>query len=153
MTSSLRRLLIAATASLVMLPSAWAGDVATKDEAVAMVKKGIAYLRAHGKDKLVAEVNAKNPMFVDRDLYLYVTEKRGQVLAHAMNPKLVGRDMGQLKDADGKEFVAEIIKISESGKPGWVEYRWPNPITKQVDDKITYVDAAEGLTFCAGVYK
>ena len=152
MKSFARRLVIVSAAAL-MLPSAWAADVATKDEAVAMVKKAIAYMKSNGKDKLITEVNAKNPLFVDRDLYIYLSADKGQVVAHAMNPKLVGRDLSQLKDADGKNFVAEMVKVADSGKPGWVEYRWPNPVTKQVEDKVTYVEKVDGLTFCAGVYK
>lgn len=152
--ASRRWFLSLALSAAVVAPVAHANDtVATRDEAVAMVKKAIAYAKAHGKDKMVAEINAKNAMFVDRDLYVYVADEKGTVLAHAVNPKLVGRDLNQLKDADGKPFVTEIIKIGASGKPGWVEYRWPNPVTKVVDDKITYVEKADGAIYCAGVYK
>lgn len=150
-----RRLFLAtvAASTLMALPSAHASTVATKDEAVAMVKKAIAFAKANGKDKLLAEVNAKAPQFIDRDLYIYVADDKGLVLAHAVNPKLVGRDLTQLKDADGKPFVTEILKIAASDKPGWVEYRWPNPVTKQIDDKVTYVEKADGIVYCAGVYK
>ncbi|MEY4766299.1 MAG: hypothetical protein RI907_2972 [Pseudomonadota bacterium] len=150
-----RRLFLSvALAASVVAPLAHANEsVATKDEAVAMVKKAIAYAKANGKDKAITEINAKNAMFVDRDLYIYAADEKGNVLAHAINPKLVGRDLNQLKDADGKPFVTEIIKIGATGKPGWVEYRWPNPVTKQIDDKVTYVEKADGVIYCAGVYK
>lgn len=145
---------VAAVVTMSVAPAVHATEsVATKDEAVAMVKKAIAMAKAQGKDKLIAEVNAKSAAFVDRDLYVYVADEKGTVLAHALNPKLVGRDLNQLKDADGKPFVTEIIKIGASGKPGWVEYRWPNPVTKQIDDKVTYVEKADGVIYCAGVYK
>jgi len=149
-----RRLFVSALVALSAVSVAQANEAnATKDEAVAMVKKAIAYAKANGKDKLLADVNAKAPQFIDRDLYIYVADPKGTVLAHGANPKLVGRDLNQLKDADGKPFVTEIIKIGDSGKPGWVEYRWPNPVTKQIDDKLTYVEKADGVIYCAGIYK
>lgn len=149
-----RRLFVSAVVTLCAASSAYASEAnATKDEAVAMVKKAIAYAKANGKDKLFADINAKAPQFTDRDLYVYLADPKGVVLAHGANAKLVGRDLNTLKDADGKPFVTEIIKIGDSGKPGWVEYRWPNPVTKQIDDKLTYVEKADGVIYCAGVYK
>ena len=156
MNTFTRRLFLTAAVAattLTALPAAQASSVATRDEAVAMVKKAIAYAKANGKDKMLAEVNAKAAQFIDRDLYIYVADEKGLVLAHAVNPKLVGRDLTQLKDADGKPFVTEILKIAASDKPGWVEYRWPNPVTKQIDDKVTYVEKVDGVVYCAGVYK
>ena len=130
-----------------------AADVATKTEATAMVKKAIAFYKANGKEKLIAEINGKNPMFLDRDLYVYVINLDGLTLAHATNQKLVDKNMAQLKDADGKPFLQEIINVGKSGKPGWVDYKWPNPVTKAVESKTTYTEAVDGLVFCAGVYR
>jgi cytochrome c len=150
-----RRLLLSSLVALtaaVALP-ARAGDTATKEEAVAMVKKTIAYYKANGKDKTIADINAKGAQFVDRDLYVYVATLEGVAVAHAVNPKIVGKNMGQLKDANGFAFVEDIINHAKSGKSGWVDYKWPNPITKVIDDKTTYYEAFDGHVFCAGVYR
>ena len=48
------------------------GEFATKDEAVAMVKKGVAFIKKEGKDKGYAEITNKKGQFTDRDLYLVV---------------------------------------------------------------------------------
>ncbi|MCC6248508.1 MAG: histidine kinase, partial [Rubrivivax sp.] len=45
---------------------------ASKDEAMAMVKKGIAFIKANGTDKGYAEISNKAGQFTDRDLYLVV---------------------------------------------------------------------------------
>ncbi|TDP80752.1 single cache domain-containing protein [Aquabacterium commune] len=156
MTVVSRRFAIAALTAIAASawsPLSWAGDRATKEEAVAMVKKAIAQYKANGKDKTFAEINAKNPMFFDRDLYVYVATLDGIDVAHAANPKLVGKNLAQLKDADGVPFVEHIIAMAKSGKPGWVDYKWPNPVSKQIDEKTTYVEAFDGHAFCAGVYR
>src|SRR5512132_308858 len=57
------------------------GEFATKDEAVAMVKKGVAFIKKEGKDKGYAEITNKKGQFTDRDLYLVVYGLDGVVRA------------------------------------------------------------------------
>lgn len=156
MTAVTRRFALAALTTLAAVawsPSALASGNATKEEAIAMVKKAVAAYKSQGKDKLLADVNSKNAAFFDRDLYVYVATLDGVAVAHAANPKMVGKNLLALKDADGVPFVESIVSIGKSGKTGWVDYKWPNPVTKQIDEKTTYVEAHDGLVFCAGVYR
>ena len=94
--------LAVAAAGLVFAGAAGAADKATKEEAVAMVKKGIAFIKANGKDKGYAEITSKTSQFKDRDLYLVVYGLDGTVHAHGANEKMVGRNLIDLKDIDGK---------------------------------------------------
>jgi hypothetical protein len=92
---SLHALLLAA-ASLTCATGAqpvWAAENATREQAVAMVKKGIAYIKAEGTDKGYAAITNKDPQFIDRDLYLVVYGLDGRCLAHGANPKQVGKDL------------------------------------------------------------
>ena len=52
--------------------SALAADRASTKEAEAMVKKGVAYVKAHPREKAMADISNKKGEFVDRDLYLTV---------------------------------------------------------------------------------
>jgi hypothetical protein len=45
---------------------------ATKDEAIAMVKKAVAAINSEGPDKAYAEIDDPNGLFLDRDLYIVV---------------------------------------------------------------------------------
>lgn len=58
---------------------------ATKDEAVAMVKRGVAAVTAMGADKAYAEFSTPGGKWVDRDLYLLVFRTDGTSLAHGAN--------------------------------------------------------------------
>src|SRR5512141_3221794 len=82
--------------------SAWAGEFATKEEAQAMVAKAVAFVQAQGPEKAYAEFSNKSGAFVDRDLYVVVYGMDGKVLAHGANAKLVGKDMIDATDVDGK---------------------------------------------------
>ena len=58
---------------------------ATRDDATAMVRKGVAFVKANGKQKGYAEITSKQGQFRDRDLYLVVYGLDGTVHAHGAN--------------------------------------------------------------------
>jgi signal transduction histidine kinase len=151
----LKPLLFAALSFAVSL-SALASDKGTAEEATALIKKVIAYYKANGKEKTFAAINAQNPDFKYKDLYVFGSiAKEGEPLgAHGANPRMVGKDMSALKDADGFPFAKKIVEIatSKEGK-GWVDYKWPNPVTKAIEPKSTYVERVDDLYFAVGIYK
>lgn len=134
-----------------MFSSAIAAD--TPADAIAMVDKGLSYLQKNGKDALIKEINNKNPDFIKGELYLYVRGIDGTILAHPVNPKLIGKNMTVLPDADGKFFRKEIIELAKTKGKGWVDYRYNNPVTKNVEDKSTYLVRNGDLILEAGIYK
>ena len=62
---------------------------ATKDEAVAMVKKAANAIKTEGPDKVYPEISNPKGPFVDRDLYVVVYGMDGMVLAHGANAKRI----------------------------------------------------------------
>jgi cytochrome c len=101
---------VALTVLVVALSGAALAAGASKDEAVAMVKKAVAAIKAEGADKAYAEISNPQGLFVDRDLYIVVYRIDGVVLAHGADKKLVGVDRLHDKDVDGKEFVKERVQ-------------------------------------------
>lgn len=134
--------------------SATAADRGTADEAVAMVKKAIAYMKENGKDKAFAEFgNPANTVFHDRDLYIFVYDMNGNNVAHGNNPKMVGKNLLEMKDHDGKFIIKGFIEVANDKGKGWVDYKWPNPVTKAVEQKSGYVEKVDNLIVGSGVYK
>lgn len=103
---------------LAMTATARAHEHAGKDDAVAMAHKVIAYIKANGKDKAIAEVNVPKGRFVDRDLYVTVGDGLGMVLAHGGNPRLVGKNLSEMKDVDGKSARTSRDGASARGGAG-----------------------------------
>ena len=126
---------------------------ATKDEAVAMVKKGVAFIRSNGKDKGYAEISAKGGKFSDRDLYLVVYGLDGTVHAHGDNEKMIGKNLIDLKDVDGKAFVKERVELAQSKGTFWQDYKFTNPVTKKIEPKQMYCEKLDNTAVCAGIYK
>ena len=133
--------------------AAWAAENVTPKEAEAMVKKGLAYLKANGKDKGYAEITNKSGQFIDRDLYLVVYQLDGKVLAHGANEKMVGKMLIDLKDVDGKEFVRERVEMGKAKASFWQDYKFNNPVTKKVEPKSMYCERIDDAVLCGGVYK
>jgi signal transduction histidine kinase len=125
----------------------------TAAQAEAMVKKAIEYYRANGKEKALAEISNGKGQFIKGDLYVFTWDLSGVVTAHGTNAKLINKDMSQLKDVDGKLFVAEGVRLAKEKGKGWVDYKWTNPTTQKVEQKSTYVEKADDIIFCCGIYK
>jgi signal transduction histidine kinase len=126
---------------------------ATAAEATAMVKKGVAFFKANGKDKALAEISNKKGQFIDRDLYLVVYGLDGVVRAHGANEKMVGKNLLDLKDIDGKEFVRERVELAKSKGIFWQDYKFTNPTTKKIEPKSMYCEKLDDAAVCGGIYK
>jgi cytochrome c len=124
----------------------------TAEEATSMVKKAVAYLKANGKDKTLAEISNNKGQFVDRDLYISVYDMSGKVVAHGTNAKLIGKDVSALKDADNKEFIKDILAKAKAAGKGKADYKWQNPVSKEIQNKSVYFEKAEDMVFSGGYY-
>ena len=125
----------------------------TAAEAEKMVKKAVALAKAKGNDAAFAEINNKNGQFTDKDLYVFVYDMGGKVMAHGLNQKMIGKELIDMKDADGKEFVKERVEIAKTKGSGWQDYKFTDPITKMIEHKRAYVERNGGLIFGCGIYK
>src|SRR5271169_4909204 len=117
-----------------------AGMHGTATEAEAMVKKAIAFAKTNGNDAALVEINNPRGKVVDRDLYVSVFDMNGKCMAHGANKKMIGMDLIDLKDSDGKAFVQERNEIAKRDGRGWQEYKFSNPVTKRLEPKRTYFE-------------
>lgn len=131
----------------------FAAEHGSADEAVAMVKKAVSYIKANGPEKSYEEfTNGKS--FKDRDLYVIVYDLNGKNLAQGANPKLVGKDLINLKDPDGFPLIQKFVELAKTKGSGWVEgYKFMNPVSQKMEKKAMYLERV-GETFVGcGIYK
>jgi cytochrome c len=133
--------------------AAMADNGANKNEAIAMVKKAVAFIKEQGADKAYPEFTGKDPKFVDRDLYVVVYQLDGKVLAHGSNEKFVGKDMSDAQDVDGKLYVKERVELASKQPSFWQDYKFVNPVSKKVEPKQMYCEKVDNTAVCAGIYK
>jgi signal transduction histidine kinase len=126
-------------------------DHGSRDQAVAMVKRVEAMFAKDGAAVTFQAVTAKT--FNDRDLYPFVYKLDGtDCVAHGANPAMVGKNLIDLKDQDGKFLIRELSDVATKGS-GWVDYKWPNPITKLIEAKSSYVERMGDYFVGVGVYR
>ncbi|MES2264866.1 MAG: cache domain-containing protein [Pseudomonadota bacterium] len=152
-----RRTLLAATG--LMFGMLWQGGAGaaenhgSKDEAVAMVKQAVDYLKKNGRDKAFAAFSDPKGQFVDRDLYVSVFSMDGVSLAHGANKKIIGKNMMEYRDPDGKYPIKMGLEIAKTKGSGWYEFKFLNPVSKEMQDKAVYVERYEDIALWVGAYK
>ncbi len=133
-----------------------ASQASERPRAEALVKEGVAFLKAHGKEAFIAEVQSGTGRFhfkPGNPLYLFVYDTKGITLAHGATPGAAGTNRWGMKDPDGKLLIQEIIKVAQQKGGGWVDYKFPNPANGKVEDKTSYCLAENGLVIGCGIYK
>ena len=129
-------------------------DKATPEDARDLVLKAVGYYTDHGRDQFLQELNNPNGQFHQDDLYAFAYDRKMTMIAHPINPKLVGVNLLDKKDwAGGKFFRREIQETALTKGSGWVEYEYQNPANKQIEPKITYIELADDMIICAGAYR
>ncbi len=131
---------------------AQAGDQGTKDEAVAMVKKAVEFIKANGNEKAFGEITNPKGKFVDRDLYVVVYDMNAKCLAHGQKANMVGKELIDFKDTDGKEFYKERIELMKKQATAWQDYKFMNPVSKEIEPKSMYLERIGDLIVGCGVY-
>jgi cytochrome c len=147
----LRRAFIASCFVMMTTVPVLANEYGSRDEAVAMVKSVQATFAKEGAEATFAKVTDKK--FVDRDLYPFIYKFDGTNVAHGANAALVGKNLIELKDQNGKFLIKELIAVAQGPKSGWVDYMWPNPVTKKIEPKSSYVERMGDYMLGVGVYR
>jgi signal transduction histidine kinase len=126
---------------------------AEKTAAINLVGNAAAFVKKNGNDAGIKELNNPKGKFVDSALYVFAYDTAGMMVAHPINSKLVGKNMLEVPDVDGKLFRKEIIATALKSKTGWVDYKYKNPVNGQIENKTTYLQLVNNLILCCGVYK
>lgn len=133
---------------------AYAAEFGTAEEAQALAKKAAAHIKSSGTEKAYADFTAKKTDFVDRDLYIVVISPKGVVLAHGANDKIVGKDMLEVKDLDGKAFNREIVEKAKTPNNSYsVDFKFMDPVTKKVLPKTLFCESMDETAVCSGIYR
>lgn len=144
--------------ALLLLPALvlpLAAQDGTPAEAEALVKEAIAYAKANGKEAAFKEITKKDGRFqkYGGELYVFVYDMDGKVLAHGQGASKVGVNQFKAKDPDGREFVKERIELAKTKGKGWHDYKYINPKTGVKEPKTSYIEVWNGCIFGAGIYK
>jgi hypothetical protein len=151
---------VASAAVLLLSPAAFAQQTGgTANEAKAMLMKAAAAVKEN-KTKAIDLFNRGEGGFLDRDLYVFCADITSNKQIANGNPNakaLIGTDLREAKDANGKAFGAEIVDGMKKpeGVITEVNYVFPKPgADKSPVPKISLVTKVSDDLGCGvGYYK
>jgi cytochrome c len=149
-----RLLLSALVLALSLACPGFAAEFGTREEAIAMVKRVQQKFAAEGAEATFNAITSTDE-FRDRDLYPFVYTLDGWSVAHGANAKIVGKLWISTKDQDGNYLIRQMVGIITTGPgTGWVDYKWPHPLTHKIQDKSAYIEKLGDKHFVGvGIYK
>lgn len=63
----------------------------------------------------------------DNNGYCWINDMNGVMVMHPIKPELVGQNLLEYKDPNGKQLFKEFIRTVNEHKEGFVDYMWPKP--------------------------
>ncbi len=132
-----------------------AAQEATPAETEGLVKEAIAFTKANGREAAFEEITRIGGRFHKHggELYVFVYDMDGKVLAHGQGASKVGVNQMKAKDPDGVAFVEDRVKLAKTKGKGWHDYKYMNPKDGKKEPKTSYIEVWDGLIFGAGIYK
>jgi uncharacterized protein len=136
-------------------PASAVSEFGTRDEAVAMVHRVQEMFKKLGAEGVFAAIKRKAPGTIDRDLYAYIVDTKNftnwVVMANGAIPTMTtGTSLWDFRDQNGLYLGRVEAEVCKSGR-GWVDFRWLNPVTQQIDDKSAYIERIGDTNYCIGV--
>lgn len=127
---------------------------ASKDDAVGLARKAVAHLKKNGVEAACKDFADPQRGFMQGELYVFVQDMQSKMVCHAANKRINGKDLSELKDADGKTFSKAMTELAKTKGAGWVDYRWVNPTTQALEAKTSYVEKVDDtLWLGVGIYR
>jgi signal transduction histidine kinase len=149
----MRKILIAILVLALTACLAYAKGVrGTVPEAIKMVDKAVELIVSEGQERAFKQISDPKGAFVDRDLYVYVVDIKGVILAHSGDQTQIGKNMIDVRDMDGKAFIRDLIREAKVKDTGWVDYKWPHPLTGQIEAQSRYYKKIGELIVTCGIH-
>jgi signal transduction histidine kinase len=150
----LKRFVLGITATtLLACGPAMAAEKGTAAEAEAMVTKAVAHIKKVGAEKAYSDFT-NLAEWKPKDLYIFVNDLNSGVnMAHGANAKMVGKEVRELKDPDGKfpnKVIEEVVKTK--GKGWGTEIKFMNPVTKQMTPRKVYAERLGDTLVACGIF-
>jgi signal transduction histidine kinase len=120
---------------------------------VAFVDSALAYERANGKEKALAEFSNPKGQFFQGELYIYAYDFNGTTLAHPVNPEKIG--VNRLNETAGNVgiVVRNMSTMARNGS-GFYRFTYVNPAHNMtVETKLAYADKVDDTWWLgSGIY-
>jgi methyl-accepting chemotaxis protein len=90
----------------------------------------------------------------DNNEYFWINDLQPRMIMHPFTEDLVGQDLSDYQDPNGKRLFQEVVQIVKVQREGFVDYVWKKNDTDMVAPKISYVKSFQpwGWVVGSGIY-
>lgn len=121
-------------------------------QAKALLERAVTAVKKSGAAAFKEFNNPKGDFVID-DLYVFVVGLDDEKFhAHGATPSLTGTAAGELRDAQGKPLIKEMLALAKSKGSGDVGYVWRNPVTNRVETKNSMIEKVDKYLLGVGYY-
>jgi cytochrome c len=97
-----------------------ADEGADRDNCIAKGEEAVKLIKEVGKEAAFKKINSDWDFRWIKGYVFVIEDEKATILAHRAYPSLVGKVMLNVKDADGKLYCQEIIRIAKIKCKGWI---------------------------------
>jgi len=155
-------LILVGAVGLYRLHSSLIEDRMVKTRNLAEVAHSLA-VRYHARAQAgeLSEADAKRLALADIEVlrydekeYFWINDMGPVMVMHPFAKQLVGKDLSENKDPNGKRLFIEMVNVVKQSGAGFVDYLWPKPGLQDPVPKISYVKgfAPWGWIIGTGIY-
>ncbi len=108
---------------------------------VDLAQSVIAPLYASGRNDEATQAEAMRLLAAldyGADGYFFLYDMNGRNLMHPRQPELMGRNLWEMRDAQGQPIIQHLIAKARDGG-GYAQYVWQKPSSQQITPKLGYV--------------
>lgn len=102
------------------------------------------------KIRFIRNYNDSTRFLKDLSGYFFVDDMSGKSISYPVRKDLEDSLLTDIKDFNGVHPVVEMLKVINTSGSGYVEYHLENPVTKEVQKKIVYVEKIPNTNYFLG---
>lgn len=121
-------------------------------DVIELVNRAVALMEQRGAFPAFRQMMEPAGDFINGDLYVFVLNQQGTVLANGNSPQSVGANSLQARDQNGHYFIREILQRAFTAGDGWIGYHWYSPCNGKWVPKQVYFKRTGRFVVCAGFY-
>jgi len=116
------------------------------------VQKAIAFYENSSKEETLSRIADPKGPFIDGERYIFALDLEGKLLAHPFSRRLVGRNLMDLRDSEGRNFIRKLLTKAKNRGYGFIGYMWQAPNSQDELYKTIFFERVDGMVLCSGFY-
>ena len=149
----MRRVLVVMMAVFLMsvgFPALRADEMASRLEAIILVKKAVAFLKENGRNKALEEFSNPSGRFAGRNHYIFAYELNGKCVANAADRSMVGKAQIGIASRGALPGAQEQMLDPMKKEIGWQYCVFTDPVSNKSEKRIAYLEKIDDLIIGCG---